>query len=133
MPVTTTPGDDDSDGGSRGRSLFAQAAAVAATGHFDYAIELYLQGLSINPDHVEAHRALRELSLRRKASGGRDLDHFAKLKLARAHESESAVLIAEKLLAYDPCNIGRVHDLLRAARAAALPATAAWVEDVLKN
>jgi hypothetical protein len=133
MSVTSAASDEGGDDKSRSKEFFARARAVAATGHFDYAIELYLQGLAIDPEDVEGHRALREVSLRRKASGGVNLSPLTKLRLARSPKDPDAVCNAEKLLAYDPCNVGQLHDLLRAARAAALPLTAAWAEDVLNR
>ena len=42
-------------------------APFAGTGNFDYAIEMYLNGLGIDPENKDAHQALREIALKRKA------------------------------------------------------------------
>jgi len=53
--------------------IFAKARQVLNVGNYDYAIELYLLGLGLDPDSVEAHRELREVSLRRRAAGGKPM------------------------------------------------------------
>jgi hypothetical protein len=40
-------------------------------GLFEYAIDLYLDGLKLDPGNIDVHKELREVSLRRKAAGGR--------------------------------------------------------------
>ena len=51
----------------KAQSVFEYGRKAADTGNFDYAITLYLQGLSIDPENTEAHQQLREISLKRKA------------------------------------------------------------------
>ena len=59
--------------------FFDYGKTVADSGQFDYAIELYIQGLRIDPEAVDQHRARREISLKRKASGGKDLGMMEKM------------------------------------------------------
>ena len=46
---------------------------VADTGNFEYAIEMYIQGLTVDPENIEAHQALRDIAMKRKASGGKPM------------------------------------------------------------
>jgi len=87
---------------AKAQRFFEPAATRAAAGQYDYAIELYLQGLNLDPDAVEAHKALRDMSLRRKASGGKALGMLDKMKIKSSKEDKQNMLNAEKLLAYDP-------------------------------
>ena len=65
---------------------------------------MYLQGLSIDPENIDAHQTLREFSLS-KASGGKDMGMLEKMKVKTNTADEKAnMLAAEKLLAYDPGN-----------------------------
>ena len=90
----------------KAEAFFHKAAAVGGAAQYEFAIEMYLQGLGIDPENTEAHQALRDISLRRKASGGKDLGMFEKMKMksSRPKEDKLAMLNAEKLLAYDPGN-----------------------------
>ena len=57
----------------RAKKVFERARAVAETGQYDYAIELFLQGLGYDPDDPDVHKELRKISLTRKATGGKPL------------------------------------------------------------
>ncbi len=112
--------------------FFQRAKDMAAEGHLDYAIDLYLDGLRDDPGNIEAHQALREVALLRKARGGGDLSTIMKMKLRRpgAHAVEDMLNI-EKLLAYDPNNRDWIAAAIRHADAAGLAATKQWFFDVL--
>jgi hypothetical protein len=56
--------DDDR---KKAQTFFDRGAAVAGTGNFEYAIEMYLQGLALDPESLDAHQALRDIALKRKA------------------------------------------------------------------
>src|SRR3954466_10934934 len=53
----------------KAKAFFDRGKTVAATGNFDYAIEMYIQGLNREPFNVEEHKALREVAMRRKMAG----------------------------------------------------------------
>ena len=53
MPVTAFPEDE---GPKRAQIYFDRGKIVAQTGNFEYAIEMYIQGLSFDPDNVAATR-----------------------------------------------------------------------------
>lgn len=114
--------------------FFDRAKTVADTGNFEYGIELYLQGLNIDPENTDAHQYIREISLKRKATGGKrsDIGMFEKMKLAKATKDEKLnTLNAEKLLAYDPGNMDRMVNMFQCAIRAGYFDTAMWVGAVL--
>ena len=48
-------------------AFFDKARAVGSTGNFEFAIEMYIQGLQIDPENLEGHMELREISMKRMA------------------------------------------------------------------
>lgn len=115
----------------KAETFFAHARSVADTGNFDYSIELFFQGLERDPENVDAHKALRETSLKRKASGGKDLGMLAKMGLKRTSSDEKQnMLNAERLLAYDPGNKDVMKTLLEAAYRAGCYDTCMWIAPI---
>jgi len=53
--------------------FFGHGRTVASTGNYDYAVDMFLSGLRLDPDAKDSHQELRDISLRRKASGGKTL------------------------------------------------------------
>lgn len=131
MPPQMAPGDD---GESRRRPeiFFARADTVAQTGNYDYSIELYIQGLRLDPDNVDAHQRLRRIALERKARGGRDMGVLEKSNLLAATRGISPMLAAEKLLAYSPGDRDRMVEFFTAAQAGGFAATSAWFGAILR-
>lgn len=114
--------------------FFERGKTVADTGNFEYAIEMYIQGLSIDPENTEAHQALREISLKRKASGGKDMGMFDKMKHGPKKGDEKATMLnAEKLLSYDPGNMDRMEQVLKSAYRAGFYDTCLWVGPILQT
>jgi len=114
--------------------FFQRAQAMAAEGHLEYAIDLYLDGLRDDPGNIDAHQALREVSLLRKSRGGADLGTMVKVKLRRpGADAVEDMLNTEKLLAYDPSNRDWIAAAIRHADAAGLAATKQWFFTVLAS
>ena len=132
MPPRITAGNEDDDRG-RGHVFFDRGKAVADAGNYDYAIEMYIQGLRLDPDNVDAHQALREIALKRKVSGGKDMGMLDKMKMPKAKDEKQAMLNAEKLLAYAPGDYNRMVAFYRAAEAGGFAATAAWFGLILRR
>lgn len=100
----------------KAKQFFDRGRDVAATGQFEYAIEMYLQGLGFDPESTEAHQALRDISLKRKASGGKTLGMFEAMKLKGGRgDDKQKMLNAEKLLSYDPGNTDHMLAMMDAA------------------
>jgi tetratricopeptide (TPR) repeat protein len=112
--------------------FFDRGNTVANTGNFEYAISMYLDGLKIDPENTAAHQTLREISLKRKASGGKDLGFMEKMKLRKGtKEDKDDLLNAEKLLAYDPGNTDHMVSMLKSAHGGGYWDTAMWVGNML--
>jgi len=118
---------------TKARVFFDRGAAVAGTGNFDYAIEMYLQGLNLDPEAVDAHQALREISLKRKASGGKPIGMLAAMKLKGGKSEEQNMLNAEKLLAHDPGNTDHMLWLAQSAYRAGFYDTVMWIGPILRK
>jgi tetratricopeptide (TPR) repeat protein len=118
----------------KAQAFFDKARVVADTGNYEYAIEMYLQGLAIDPENIAAHQAMREISLKRKASGGKDLGFLEKMKLRKpSKDDKSAMLTAEKMLAYDPGNTDPMVTILQCAHRAGYFDTALWIGPILER
>src|SRR4051794_15593155 len=97
----------------KAKDFFDRGATVAGTGNYEYAIEMFLQGFALDPDAVEAHQTLRDISMKRKASGGKTLGMIESMKLKRSGKDDKLnMLNAEKLLAYDPGNTDHMLSLM---------------------
>jgi len=112
----------------KAKVFFDRGNAVAGTGNYEYAIEMYISGLAIDPENVEAHQTLRELSLKRKASGGKDMGMFEKMKVKTNNADDKVnMLAAEKMLAYDPGNVSRMIQVAEYAHKGGFFETVLWL------
>ncbi len=114
----------------KAKAFFDRAATVAGTGNYDYGIELYLQGLNLDPEAVDAHQALREVSMKRKATGGKALGLMSKFARTSKDDKE-AMLAAEKLMAFDPGNTTPMVAMIQAAQRAGFYDTVMWLGPLL--
>ena len=55
----------------KARRFFEHAETVADAKNFDYAIEMYINGLRHDPDNMRRHEALLDVAKRRKVGGGK--------------------------------------------------------------
>jgi tetratricopeptide (TPR) repeat protein len=126
---TPIPDDDR----RKAQTFFDRGATVAGTGNFEYAIEMYLQGLGLNPEAIEAHQALRDISLKRKASGGRTLGMMeVKFKYSRSTKDDKQnMLNQEKCLSYDPGNLDYMAGMFQAAAKAEFHHAGDWIGQIL--
>jgi hypothetical protein len=100
---------------------------MAAEGHFEYAIDLFLDGLKLDPDNTPARTALRDTGLRMKASGGKAMGMLKQVQLRKPTGNAVMDLFnTEKLLAYDPGNIHWMVAAAQHANAAKLPEATAF-------
>src|SRR5688572_4282673 len=116
----------------KAKQFFDRGAAVAGTGQFEYAIEMYLQGLSFDPESIDAHQSLRDISLKRKASGGKSLGMFEAMKLKGGRgDDRQKMLNAAKLLSYDPGNTDHMLTMMDAAAKYGYYDTVMWLGPIL--
>jgi tetratricopeptide (TPR) repeat protein len=111
--------------------LFAQAHTLGEAGDFDQAIQAYIEGLRLVPDHLPAHAALRSLALHRRKAGG-DNPTDAEIKAHAAGQTPlDELLNAEYLFAKQPNHLPYAERLLRSAVAGNYKDTAQWIADML--
>jgi tetratricopeptide (TPR) repeat protein len=112
----------------KAESFFQKARDVAGNGNFDYAIDMYIEGLKIDPENTEAHSELREVSLKRKASGGKAMGFLESRKFSTNNRDDKLnMLNAEKLLAFDPGSTDYMQSLLQNAHKAGYFDTVMWI------
>ena len=119
---------------ARAREFFAKGAEVAYTLNYDYAVEVFLDGLSLWPDALaEGHQPLREIALRRQAAGQKKsgMRDNSKYRKAAGKNPKEAMLKAEYLLSKDPNNAKHLADMAKAAAEGGYRQTAKWVTDTM--
>jgi thioredoxin-like negative regulator of GroEL len=114
------------------KRFFDKGDTVAATGGYDFAIEMYLQGLALDPNNITAHQVLRDISLKRKATGGKAIGFMAAMSLKRPTKDDKLNLVNNaKLLAHDPGNTDYMVGMLQAAVRADYLETVNWIAPIL--
>ena len=118
----------------KAKVFFDRGNTVAATGNYEYAIEMYLSGLAIDPDAVDAHEALRGIALKRKAGGGKAVGMMEKLKVARPSKDDKQNLLnQEKLLSFDPGDLNHMVGVLQNAVRGGFFDTVLWIGPILQK
>ncbi len=115
---------------SRDKALvfFQRGEEVASTDNFDYAIDLFLEGIRREPDALEiGHAALRKISLIRQSKGGKKPSVIDKIKHKGGKAPIDEMINAEYLLAKDPDNLSYAMSMLCAAVAGGYRRTAEWI------
>ncbi|HWE04344.1 MAG TPA: hypothetical protein VG326_18210 [Tepidisphaeraceae bacterium] len=116
----------------KAKRFFDHAKSVAATGQYDYAVEMFINGLALDPEDLDQHKLLRELSLKRKVSGGKAMGMFEARKYSTSTKDDKQnMLNAERLLAFDPGNTGHMLTFAQSAFRGGFYDTAMWIADML--
>lgn len=125
-------GQEDSTQPNTGEAFFERADEVAQIGNYDYAIELYLDGIRRDPGNVtRGHQRLWELAMNRKARGGKPAGVLEQIKRRAGKTTLDEMLNAEFLLAHDPGSLGNMATVIKAARKLDLPQVVKWFCDIL--
>ena len=128
-----SPGISDLDR-KKAKAFFDRGNTVAATGNYDYAIDMYLSGLNIDPESIEAHETLRTISLKRKGTGGKALGMMEKIKVGRPSKDDKQNLLnQERLLSFDPGNTDHMIGVLQNALRAGYNGTVMWIGPILQK
>ena len=126
------PENDVESGLEKARAFFQRAEDVAATDNFDYAIDMYLEGLRRAPDALEdGHVPLRKMTLVRQGKGGKKPSIADKMKRHGGKTPLDEMLNAEYLLAKDPDHVPYAEALLKAAVAGGYHRTAEWIAQLV--
>ena len=124
--------EEDSQAAAKAKAFFDKAANVAETGNFDYAIDMYLQGLSYAPDALmEGHLPLGELALHRQGKSGRKPGVMDKVKHSGGKTPREQMLNAEYLFTKNPGHLPYAEAMLKAAVAGGYKKTAGWVANLI--
>jgi len=117
---------------TRARAFFERAEQVARTNNFDYAIDMYLEGLRCAPDALEeGHLKLHELALLRQTKGGKKPSVSERLRRLRGKNALEQMINAEYLFAKDPDHLPYAEAVLKAALQADCPMTGKWIADLV--
>ena len=123
------PEEDDGQLLAKAKAFFEGAGKSAETDNFDYAIDMYLEGLRCAPDALqEGHIPLCELALRRQGKGGKKPSMLERVKHLRGGKTAlEQMLNAEYLFAKAPDHLPYAETMLKAAVAGGYKKTASWI------
>jgi tetratricopeptide (TPR) repeat protein len=129
--MTETEAQGDKSEG-KGKAFFDRADEVAETGNWDFAIELYLEGIAREPGNLQrGHKPLRNVALNRKAQGGKGPSMMDKLKRRPGKDGLENLLNAEFLLSKEPGSLEYLEQALKAAQSLDLQEVMQWLCDIL--
>ena len=118
----------------KAKVFFDHARTVAAAGQFDYAISMYIDGLNQDPEAIAEHQQLRDVSLQRKASGGKPLGMLAAMPFKKGGKDEKTnMLNNERLLAHDPGNLDYMLGVVQNAAKGGYFETVQWMGPILQR
>ncbi len=129
---TTQPKAKPSASSGKGRAFFDRADEVAETGNWDFAIEMYIEGIRREPENLErGHEPLRQVALRRKAQGGKGPGIGAQIKNRPGKDPTENLAKASLLLAKEPGSVNYMVQVLKAAKALELNNVLKWICDII--
>jgi tetratricopeptide (TPR) repeat protein len=114
----------------KAQPFFDRGQQVFDTGNYEYAIAMYIEGLSWDPENMAMHHRLREIALTRKARGGKPLGIFGpKVNLPKAAKDDfkRQMLNAETILSYDPGNTDHMLQVADAAQKGSYFSVVRWI------
>jgi hypothetical protein len=118
----------------KAKVFFERGKTVAGTGNYEYSISMYISGFELDPDETGAHQELRDISLKRKASGGKAMGFLEAMKTKRpTSDDKTNMLNAEKLLSFDPGNTDHMQSLLQSAYRGGYWDTVLWVGPIFQK
>ena len=124
--------EEDSQAAAKAKAFFDKAGKVAETKNFDYAIDMYLQGLRYTPDALtEGHLPLAELALQRQASGSKKPTMMERVKRLHGKTPLEQMLNAEYLFTKDHDHLPYAETMLKAAIAGGYNKTAGWIANLI--
>ncbi len=122
-------------GRARARKLFDHALKAEESRNYDYALELYVNGLATWPDAIdEGLKKLRVVATARKLNGGKPAGFLVKRKYP-THGKDAATNLnnALHLFGFNPSDLGCMETILQLAAKAHCDAVAQWVAPVLAD
>ncbi len=116
----------------KGKAFFDRADEVAETGNWDFAIEMYIEGIRREPENLDrGYKPLREVALRRKAQGGKGPGIGVQIKYRPGKDPRENLAKASFLLSKEPGSVSYMVQFLKAAKALDLHDVMKWICDIL--
>ena len=116
----------------KAKAFFERGREAAERDNFDYAIDMYLEGLSFAPDALtEGHIPLCEMAIRRQGKGGKKPSMMERVKRLRGKTPLEQMLNAEYLFAKEPDHLPYAEAMLKATVAGSYNKTAGWIANFL--
>ena len=123
---------NDSPNAGKGNAFFERADQVAETGNWDFAIAMYLEGISREPENLDrGHKPLRKVSINRKAQGGKPAGMIDQFKRRPCKDPIRNLVNAEYLLSKDPGSVQNMMQVLQAARKCGLIGLVHWISLII--
>jgi len=123
---------NDSPNAGKGKAFFERADQVSETGNWDFAIAMYLEGISREPENLDrGHKPLRKVSINRKAQGGKPAGMIDQIKRRPCKDPVRNLVNAEYLLSKDPGSVQNMMQVLQAARKCDLIGLAHWISLII--
>ncbi len=118
---------------AKARKWFAHAKKAAETRNYDYAIELYVNGLALWPEALdEGLKPLRVVATARRMAGGKPAGFLAARKRhTNGKDANKNLNNALYLFGMDPGNLSGIEQILRLAAKAKCISAARWMAPVL--
>lgn len=115
------------------RKLFAHAKKAEDTRNYDYAIELYVQGLAHWPDAIdEGLKKLRVVATARKMAGGKSSGFMVRRKFpTNGKDAGTNLNNGLRLFGFDPTDLGAIEQLLDLAIKAKCDRVGQWICPIL--
>ncbi|MCA9257252.1 MAG: hypothetical protein KDA33_16515 [Phycisphaerales bacterium] len=115
------------------RKLFAHAKKAEDTRNYDYATELYVQGLAQWPDAIdEGLKKLRVVATARKLQGGKPASFMVRRKWPTSGKDSRVNLNnGLRLFGFDPSDLGAIEHVLDLAIKAKCDRVGQWVCPIL--
>ncbi len=122
----------NSPSAGKGKAFFDRADQVGGTGNWDFAIEMYLEGISREPESMErGHKPLRKVSINRKAQGGKAAGMIDQLKRRSGKDPIQNLVNAEYLLSKSPGSVPYMMQVLHTARKCEFIKVVHWVSLII--
>lgn len=116
----------------KGKAFFDRADQVAETGNWDFAIQMYLEGIRREPANLErGHQPLRDVAMKRKMQGGKPAGLTEGIKRRPGKDPIESLINAEYLLSKDPGKISHMVAVFKAARKLEDAGPVKWICDIL--
>lgn len=116
----------------KGKAFFDRGDQVGSTGNWDFAIEMYIEGLTREPGNVvRGHKPLRDAAMNRKAGGGKAAGMMEQFKHKQGKDPGANLIAATYMLGKDPGSLMYMDQAMVAAIKLGLSDVIKFYADIL--